>query len=112
MKAEVSMRGNRASVTQLSFHCRLPLGSRCPLTVMVTSSWASSSGLACVSGLSRVWVFSAERIQREAEGQEGQRLVSVGHWAGHCHQSWVGYIVYNVEEVGKGKKTIFLLILE
>lgn len=57
-------------------------------------------------------VFSAERIQREAEGQEGQRLVSVGHWAGHCHQSWVGYIVYNVEEVGKGKKTIFLLILE
>lgn len=24
MKAEVSMRGNRALVTQLSFHCRLP----------------------------------------------------------------------------------------
>ena len=57
-------------------------------------------------------VFSAEGIQREAEGQEGQRLVSVGHWAGHCHQGWVGYIVFIVEEVGKGKKAIFLLILE
>lgn len=54
MEAGVSMRGNRALVTQLSFHCRLPLDSQCPLTVMVTSSWASSSVLACVSGLSRV----------------------------------------------------------
>lgn len=57
-------------------------------------------------------VFSAEGTQQEAERQEGQRLVSVGHWAGHRHQGWVGYIAFIVEEVGKGKKAIFLLILE
>lgn len=68
MEAGVSMRGNRALVTQLSFRCRLPRDSQCHLTVLVTSSGASSSVLACVSELSRVWGLQCRKNPARGRG--------------------------------------------
>ena len=119
MEAGVSMRGNRALVTAV-----LPLPAAPGLPVSPDWDGHVQLGIFLCPGLCfRTQSSVGSSVQKESSKRQRDRkgrglLVSdtvrdtSGQVRGPCHESWVGCIFYNVEEVGKGKKTIFLLILE